>query len=167
MDMLKIYAETVFENSDALEKLWNEKNIRDFSIKVHALKSSTRSIGGLEIGELAQKLETAGDNNDTEFISHNIDDFLSAVRQLGSKLSGLVEKNDVPEEELPEMSAEELNGLYSELKECLDSFDFDSAEKIINDIKAHSVPDEEKERCEKLKKALDDFDFEAMMSILE
>ena len=167
MDILKIYAETVFENADNIEKLWQDKNIREFSIKVHALKSTTRAIGGDDIGELAQKLETAGDNNDTDTIEHNIDDFLSAVRQLGGKLSELVEKNEVSDEDLPEMSPDELKKCYSELKGYLDSFDFDSAETVINKIKAHSVPDEEKERCNKLKKALDDFDFEAMMSILE
>ncbi len=167
MDMLKIYAETVGENADNIQKLWEDRNIREFSIKVHALKSTTRSIGAVEIGELAQKLETAGDNEDIQTIEHNIDDFLAAVRQLGSKLSGLVEKEEVSEGDLPEMSMEELQGCYDEIRGYLDSFDFDSVESVIDRIKAHSVPSEEKERCAKLKKSLDDFDFEQMMSVLE
>ena len=91
LDMLKIYAVNLNENISNIEKLWNHKNIREFAIKVHAFKSSSRSIGAAELGELAQKLETAGNNNDIKTISDNIDVFISDIRKLDKELEPLRE----------------------------------------------------------------------------
>ena len=166
LDMLKIYAETVHENIDNIKALWEAKDIPALAIKVHAIKSSTRSIGGTELGELAQKLETAGDHNDMDTLSANMDEFIKAIETLGGKLESLTEDKKVDESSLPPMSQQELEDRYGRIKGCLDSFDTESIEDIINEIGSHSVPDSEKERCIKLHKALDDFDFEAMMEIL-
>ena len=167
MDMLKIYANTVEENADNIQALWDAKDIPALAIKVHAIKSSTRSIGGTELGELAQKLETAGDNKDTDTLSAHMDEFIAAVRKLGGKLESLADKKETDDSSLPPITQENLEKCYGMIKKCLDEFDTDSIEEIITKINKHSVPDSEKERCKALSKALDDFDFEAMMDILK
>ena len=166
MDMLKIYANTVFEHIENIKALWEAKDISALAIKIHAVKSSTRSIGGIELGELAQKLETAGDNNDMDTLNAQMDDFIAAVSKLGTKLESLVSDKQVDESDLPPITKENLEKCYGMIKKCLDSFDTESIEEIITKINRHSIPDDEKERCKALSKALDDFDFEAMMDIL-
>ena len=166
MDMLKIYANTVFENVENIKALWDAKDIPALAIKVHAIKSSTRSIGGTELGELAQKLETAGDNNDMDTLNAHMDEFIAAVSKLGGKLESLASKQKIDESSLPPMTQEELEKCYSRIRDCLDSFDTDSIEEIITNISKHSVPEGEKERCRELSKALDNFDFEEMMKIV-
>ena len=166
LDVMKTYAENAPEYIEQIETMWGAHDIRNLTIKVHALKSTSRSIGALEIGELAQKLETAGHKEDMAALEGGLFDLVEMVRTLVEKLEPL--KEAVPDDsELPPISEEELGTLYSQLKEHLDAFDFDSAEKVVTRISGHRVPEGEKERCSKLKKALDDFDFEAMIEIME
>ena len=165
LDVMKTYAENAPEYIEQIETMWGAHDIRNLTIKVHALKSTSRSIGALEIGELAQKLETAGHKEELASLENGLFDLVQMVRTLVEKLSPLVdEKPD--EADLPPISQEEVEKYYSELKEYLDAFDFDSAEKIVAELSKYSVPESCKERCSKLKKALDDFDYEAMMDIM-
>ena len=167
LDMLKIYANTVSENLDNIKKLWADKDIPALAIKVHAIKSSTRSIGGTELGEVAQRLETAGDNNDMDTLNKYMDGFIKAIEKLGEKLAGLRDNQEQDDSSLPPISQEKLERCYNAIRKCLDTFDTDNIEEMIRNINKHSVPEGEKERCKALTKALDDFDFEAMMEILD
>ena len=166
MDMLNIYAENLDEYIDDINAMWNIKDIRSLTIKIHAIKSTTRSIGAKNIGEQAQKLENAGNNEDMEYLSKIIPDFIESLETLREKLSPLLIEMEQTEE-LSEMSEDEVKNKYSELRYCLEDFDFDGAGKIIEELIKHKLPDSEKDRCASLKKTLDDFDFEAMMDILK
>ena len=48
------------KNADELEKLLQEGDYENYTIKVHALKSSARLIGAEELSETARKLEAYG-----------------------------------------------------------------------------------------------------------
>ena len=167
LDMLKIYAVNLNENISNIEKLWNHKNIREFAIKVHAFKSSSRSIGAAELGELAQKLETAGNNNDIKTISDNIDVFISDIRKLDKELEPLRETDEKNDAKLIEITDNELQDLYAQIKDKLDNFDFDSAGELVKKLSNYKIPDNEIKRCEMLEKSLDDFDFETMINIMK
>ena len=167
LDMLKIFAENLSENIDNIEKLWKDGNIRGFAIKIHALKSSCRSVGAIGLGSRAQKLETAGDNNDTDTITRNIELFLSDVRQLSHDLGPLLVKEGENDTELPEISEADMLKILAQLKDKLESFDFDGAGELVEKLNSYNVPDASREQCDKLKKALDDFDFEAMIEIMK
>lgn len=51
-----------------IEKLYQEENWKDYTIKVHALKSSMLSIGAVKLSELAKGLEFAGKKDDISYI---------------------------------------------------------------------------------------------------
>ena len=50
MTTLKMYLDTAEKNADEIEKFWAARDIRNTTIKVHALKSTSRVIGALELG---------------------------------------------------------------------------------------------------------------------
>ena len=60
LPLLKVFYESIDEKADELESFYNEGDIKDYTIKVHALKSSSRVIGASELSAMAAELEKAG-----------------------------------------------------------------------------------------------------------
>lgn len=57
-----------------------ENDIAAFKIEVHALKSTSSTIGALEISSMAEKLETAAQRNDIALIGSKINEFLTCFQ---------------------------------------------------------------------------------------
>ena len=70
--------------------MWRVRDISNTTVKVHALKSTSRAIGAESLGSLAEKLELAGKSGDEAF--------------LDAELAGL--------------SEDELREAYSSIREC-------------------------------------------------
>jgi HPt (histidine-containing phosphotransfer) domain-containing protein len=87
---LKMFVETLEENAAVIEKAYNDKDIKFYTVKVHALKSSARIVGASELSDLAKQLEDAGKINDVEFIESHNDKLLSDYKAFKDKLSGIL-----------------------------------------------------------------------------
>ncbi|MCR4617159.1 MAG: response regulator [Lachnospiraceae bacterium] len=136
------------EGPDLIESLWKSGDIENYTIKVHALKSSARIIGATMLSEKAAFLEKCGDNKDVKKIDELTPELLTLYRSYKDVFSPLYEKEE--EQDLPLIDTGELKGGYEALKEAVSAFDFDTADAIIGMLKAYSIPDEEKDRFSKL-----------------
>ena len=58
--MLEMFCNLKTDKHAALQKSFNEKDWKNYTIQIHALKSTSLSIGGEKMSELAKKLEHAG-----------------------------------------------------------------------------------------------------------
>ena len=70
------------EKRDELKELYQSANWKDYSIKVHALKSTSLTIGAEELSDCAKKLEAAGKKEDTEYIRKNHDALLDLYEKV-------------------------------------------------------------------------------------
>ncbi len=68
LEMLQTFAEQSEAKKTEIQGLYDAANWEDYAIKVHALKSTSLTIGAEELSEKARLLEQAGRNGDTEFI---------------------------------------------------------------------------------------------------
>lgn len=68
MDMLQMFASQRPEKADEINSLYESANWADYAVKVHALKSTSLTIGAEELSEHAKTLEKAGKAEDTEYI---------------------------------------------------------------------------------------------------
>ena len=94
IETLKMYSGSAQKKAEEIEKYWAEKDIKNTTIKVHALKSASRSIGALELGELAARLEEAGKSGDLDTLDKELEELLSRYRQLANDLEPLNEKEE-------------------------------------------------------------------------
>ena len=83
---LTLYLGSAEEKAEEIEKYWAAGDIKNTTVKVHALKSSSRAIGALELGEFAERLEKAGNSNDTEILDKELEILISRYRQLANEL---------------------------------------------------------------------------------
>ncbi|WP_050008276.1 response regulator [Butyrivibrio sp. WCE2006] len=82
IDTLRFFRDTIEEKADEIESLYYKENIEDYTIKVHALKSSAKLIGANDLSEHAKRLEEAGKSGDLDYIRNNTYDLLTEFRNI-------------------------------------------------------------------------------------
>ena len=165
----------VDDNIREIEELYNADNITDTVIKIHALKSTSRIIGAADLGELAQQLENAGHNGDTEMLADNIDGFLDRCRRLSAQLSplkdrtsGEVDDNDAEEKSgLPRITEKEYSDACGLLKEFAAVCDNAGIMSILDDLKGYDLSDEQKNKTKCVRDAAEKLEYESISEILD
>lgn len=162
---LNLFYDTIDENINVIRNAYDEDNIRLYTIKVHALKSSARIIGAAELSSLAESLEDAGNRSDTEYIDENTQKLLEVYEAYKDKLAG-IKLDDWADDDKELISEEDLKDAYSALADVIPQMDYDSVEMIIEQLGEYKLPDEDKEKIDKLTAKLKSFDWEGMEDIL-
>lgn len=70
-EMLRMFSSQCAEKKDEIISLYESSNWADYAVKVHALKSTSLTIGAEELSARAKELEMAGKSEDIEFIREN------------------------------------------------------------------------------------------------
>ena len=164
MSLLKLFYESLDETADELERFCAEENIKDYTVKVHALKSSARLIGAADFGEEAQKLESAGKNGDWEYIRAHQEVFMAKYRSFKTPLSAVFAEEKT--EGKPVAGMELMADVYEKIRMAADDMDCDQLDRIFADMEEYRVPDSETALYEELRAASSRFDYEAILKLL-
>ncbi|MBE5913366.1 MAG: response regulator [Pseudobutyrivibrio ruminis] len=164
---IKDYYDTIDLNADAIEEAYNAGDIKLYTVKVHALKTSARIVGAMELSALAEQLEDAGKKNDLDFINGQTKKLLADYRRYKTLLSKLeASQESQGEEDKTPINPEELKEAYEALKELVQQMDFDGAEMVLSEVRQFKLGDEDNKKVSELEKALKRFDWDAMDNLL-
>ncbi len=161
--VLNVFHRTAEAKADEIETLYQKGDIENYTIKVHALKSSARIIGAAELSKLAEQCEAAGKNQDEAFIDEHTDRLLLMYRSLDKKLSVM----DKDRETLPEISPAEMKEAWQTILEISDSMDYGLMDQIIKDLKGYRLGAEDEKNLLEVEKALTELDWEKIRSLAE
>lgn len=162
MVALKEYYDNIKLRSDQIEGFWREKDFKNYTIQVHALKSSSRLIGALELSEKAAYLEKCGDEENLEEINAKTADLLELYRSYVQKLAVL----DKGKEKKQRIDKKRYGEAIQAIKEFTLSFDFNAIDSIIDALESYSVPPEEEQRYLEIKRCARGGDRKALMELL-
>lgn len=84
LEMLETYRNN--GRYDALKELYEKQDWENYQIQVHALKSTSRSIGAVEVSEQAKQLEQAAKERDISYIKEHHDEMMKKYEELLEKL---------------------------------------------------------------------------------
>ncbi|MCR4604846.1 MAG: response regulator [Eubacterium sp.] len=161
LSILNVFYRTAEAKADELEKYYDEKDIENFTIKVHALKSSARVIGAMDLSEKARLLEEAGKANDIIYIEENTGELLALYRTITGKLSAF----DSEDEKKKEISDASLREAYQTVIEISDSMDFDLMEGILDDLGQYKLPKEDAETYKTIKSLCLEMDWDGIKNL--
>ena len=81
-DMLGGFLEEVEEKLKNLEKYKNEKDMANYAIYAHSLKSDSKYFGFTKLIDLALSHEMAGKENNIKYVNDNYDNLISETNRV-------------------------------------------------------------------------------------
>ncbi len=145
LSILKMFYDSVDEKTAELERLYSAGNIKDYAIRVHALKSTAKIIGAGAVGEAAQRLEDAGKAGDTGYIKAHHGQFINDYRDLKEQLSVLYQKDNAPIDNRPVCDESTMEMVYSEIRQAAEEKDDKKLGIIFDEMGDYRIPEAEEE----------------------
>ena len=163
---LEIFYDTLDKKADEIETFEREKDIKNYTVKVHALKSAARLVGALGLSADAKYLEECGDKNDEHEIELKTPALLKKYRSYKDVLAPIFGNKDEVDMSLPEISKADLYELYSLIKGFAADFDLDNIDRMIEEAKNFRIPQDEREKFEKIKECVTNADWGNLEQLL-
>jgi HPt (histidine-containing phosphotransfer) domain-containing protein len=167
ISVARVFADTALAKADEIGQYYVSEDIENYTVKVHALKSSSRQIGAMELGNMAEALEKAGKADDIDTILADNDKAMSAFRALLDKMAAFYPDVEEDEGDKPPIDNEALKAFMDELEEYCDNLDLDGMEEISAKLKGYSFTDELSALIDSLNKAVSDIDTDECISIID
>lgn len=166
LDALKVFANSIQSGADEIEKFYNAADWKNYTTKVHALKSSSRVIGANELSDRARRLEDAGNSGYFNEIQQDTAPLLKLYRSYAEKLTPLLETEEDTSDK-PPIDEDSLAEAYEALKDAAANFDIDSAEFVLQSLEDYSLPPNQLERYKNIKAAVAKLDWEKLNALLQ
>ena len=161
LSVLSVFHQTAATKAEEIDPLLHSGDIENYTIKVHALKSSARIIGAGLLSKLAESLENAGKNNDVDYIREHTAPLLAMYRALDLKLAAL----DADRRDLPDIGADALKEAYQTIVEIAGSMDYGLMAGILDELKNYSKPAADTENIKKMENMLNALDWDGISAI--
>ena len=165
LTFLNSFYGSIDNKSKEIEEAFDRNDIEFYTIKVHALKSTSRIIGAMELSELARSLEEAGKENNLAYIRDNTERLLTLYKSYKNKLSVLSDADDDNDKELIPESV--LEDAYNGLREVVPLMDYDTVELILGELKKYKLPDKDQKIMNELNDLLRNMEWEKMENVLK
>ena len=191
--VLKIFYESLGDKTKEIEDMFSAGDLSNYTIKVHALKSSAKLIGAAELSEDAQKLEDAGKGNDVEYIDKNHSEFIEKLYVFKEILSDVFSEKEPVEtnagnepatdKEPQKIDIEKASGkdketnekylrllirsIFDMLRESAKRQDSVMINKTIRESEDYVLPDDIQEKINRIKELNENGDYEGIVSVLD
>ena len=150
-----------------IKAAYESEDWKDYTIRVHALKSSSRQIGAAELGDMAADLEEAGNALDLDRIHDRTDALLESFAELLQRLAPYFVEEERDESSLPAITTEELDRILQDLKVACDDLDMDAMEAAKEELQKYALPEAIRGDMNELFEAIDNIDIDACMEIIQ
>ena len=164
MKTIRIFYRTIDSKANKIEQCLKEGLISDYVIEVHALKSSALLIGAVPLSEAAKELEDYGKQGKTEVLEEKTPDVLTLYRDLKNILRPYAEKE---EDAKKEFSDGEWITALQQIHQCVEQFDLDGVDQIMEQLEEYQVPECIRESMDQLRVYVADVSMEEIMELTD
>ncbi|MCR4673738.1 MAG: DegV family EDD domain-containing protein [Lachnospiraceae bacterium] len=164
--VLQIFYDSIKTKSRELEEYYEAGDWENYTIKVHALKSSARLVGAMELSKQALALEDAGKKENIEFIKDHHEDMMKNYKTYEDILLPLCGHENEEDVEKTEADPALMESVYEGIREASDDMDLEQLESIFEELKDYSIPKEDEALFNRLKECFEQFDYDGMTDAL-
>lgn len=158
-EILQEFGVNTLKKTEDIKRYCREKDWENYVISVHALKSTAKVIGALELSDRALALEMAGKQGDVGQIIENTGRLLEEYERIGSKIRSLLPKEEVGEKP---WDTDGIKDILRRLIEAAGDFDYFQAEELVQQLSAYPSLEETAESLGRLQEKLENMDYFGM-----
>lgn len=143
-------------------------DIKQFTIDVHSVKSTSASIGAKELSELARQLELAGKREDETFINSKFADFAYMCTNMVSSLDTFFARYDsADDEEIVTLESAVLSKEWlTKIHHACEDMDSIQAAELIKQTDKKKYSDEEEELLAAVRDYISQYDYDEVIELL-
>lgn len=164
LSLLGDFYKLIDQKSTKVEKCLADGMIRDYTIEVHALKSTARMIGAMELSEKFYRLEQLGNAEDEKTLALETPDVLSLYRSYKPILEPFARMKEQEKQNVP---VEEIIAELGNLKAAMDCFDLDGADEAMHKLEGFAFPEACQSKVEELSAYVADVAMEDVMNLAD
>lgn len=159
--ILTEYYKTIPKKAAAIEKSKGAADWRNYTIESHALKSSSKQIGAIELSELAARMEQAGNDQDIDYILAHHEEMMGMYYGLQKILEKYVDIPDDGAEKPKEgYDAKKLLDCLEKMQEAVDDLDMDGMGQVIKEMEGIALGEKDEQLLTKMEDAVESLDVE-------
>ncbi len=162
--ILKDYCRIIPQKSKVIKEYYETENWKNYTVEVHALKSSSRQIGAMELARKAELLERAGNELDLETIRSDTQAVLDEYEHYYEILKAYFteDKNEATKE----LTNDILHVVFEEIENAIEELDMDMLEEAVHKLSIYRLDDTNAKYYSKMCKAVEDMDAYACEDIM-
>ena len=174
LSVTKLFISLIGENADFIEQAFNAGQYKDYTIKVHALKSAARIIGAEKLSLMAEELEKEGNELQAmsdipqEYLNElktKTDDMLNYYRGYIDLLEPVKKYGEADDSEKLDAGDEEISAIKNKILEACENCDLVTVEEEFSLLKKIKLPPELSSKMQELSKAIENIEFEEIAYI--
>ena len=165
-DTTQMFHKKIKPECEKMSSHLDNKDLKNFSVLIHAMKTSLSTIGAIRLSEAALKLETASKKEDNDFCRKNFPPLKEKLLSLYEQLSAIFpETKAESKKELG--SADSLRENIQKAIEAANNLENDECEEALNNLLAYDFGEQTNTQLKKAMDALNDFKCGEVVKILE
>ncbi|MBQ8983894.1 MAG: DegV family EDD domain-containing protein [Lachnospiraceae bacterium] len=179
--LLEMFYQSIPDKHAEIDGFYLAEDWDNYTIKIHALKSSARLIGAIELGDKAQLLENAGKEGNISYIHEQHSEFmqnyvrfqelLSDVFGSGSEegsfgASAADGDNGGDAGNKPAIDHKMLQEIYEKLRIAADEIDSDAIDELLEELSGYSLPEEDNEICRAVSRFAENYEYDGITEAL-
>ena len=169
--VLEIFCQSIDEKAGELNDFYESGDFENYGIKVHALKSSARIIGAVDLGEEALKLEMAAKEGDEGYIRLNHEAFMNRYLGLKEVLEGVfrAQEDKQADRDVSKPAADPviIEGMFEAVREAASEMDITGIEEAVAEVEDYRLPENVEAAIGKIRSLSESFDYDGIMTVVE
>jgi CheY-like chemotaxis protein len=165
--ILSMFCKDLEERFPKIRQAAAEGDFPSYTTMVHAIKGAARSIGAIELGELAAELEPAGRNRDSRIIAEKTDNLLQRLQELTEHIRSAIGE---PEDETGEATGpgDDTADLGLDvLKDALNTLNTEGVDAFFSGIHGRQLSQETKGYINKIEQHVLLFEYDKAVEIID
>lgn len=158
LEMLKTFRQGLLDRRSELDSIYENRDIKLFTIHVHAIKSASKSVGALEFSELAKTMEDFGHQNNWKSISRKYQELLDYTDLILEELDQCIKAAPAADTIKESLSCYP-EDIIKSLCIAVNEMDYQEVSEAIVKLDQYTYPEELQKLLDRLKTAYDNFEY--------
>lgn len=162
-EILSDYMDAIEEKANIIEQAVTEEDIETYTIEVHSLKSTSKSIGAMELSEFAKGLEANGRNGEWGPIIARTPALLNMYRGLYDTIMPYraVRESDLQTQTKQPIGDVELMEQLGQLLDSIEMYDSIRSEEILEELSDYDIEADWSKHMQEVNESMGRFDYDA------